>query len=73
MFHSYRQALDPYFGESKEQTNTQEEEKKQSEIISDPAPLNPLNLLPKVNCLEEKQGTGGVLIKCSHYAHSKCL
>jgi hypothetical protein len=26
-----------------------------------------------INCLEVRNGTGGTLVKCAHYAHSKCL
>jgi hypothetical protein len=45
LYHTYRQALEPYFGEKRAEDNPDEEEKKQSELDRDPPPLDPLNEL----------------------------
>ena len=66
LFHAYRQAL------KVEPTNEDEEEKKGEEIIEEDNIVDPLQEL-EINCLHKTTGTGGTLIKCSHYAHYKCL
>ena len=42
------------------------------DIENDDNQINPMEELD-INCLDFINGTGGTLIKCSHYAHYKCL